>query len=59
MAEVKKNTLDTFAFLVHREVDRYVHENIEAYERWVLTQSADSKSEDVANSVKDGDRKRE
>ena len=36
MANVKKNTwLDTFAWLVHKEAERYIAEHQEEYQTWV------------------------
>lgn len=46
MESTKKNTsLETFAWLIHKEVDRYVNEHLSDYEKWVKKQSAVCKQE--------------
>ena len=46
MASTKKNTsLETFAWLIHKEVERYVAEHLSDYESWVQERATACKQE--------------
>ena len=46
----KNNCFDTFAWLIHREVENYINSHINEYENWRQERAADSKGEDKAEN---------
>ena len=46
MASTKKNTsLDSFAWLIHKEIERYLTEHLSDYEIWVQERTTACKQE--------------